>query len=106
MRGAPASPLLPDKARLAWTASCSAIAKVFDLRVPMTAIPWLLSFEPSLCKPCFKPVNLKKVNPLSQRPLGEIRGQFQFQKTDWCLCFIEAAEGMSLSEDKVIAQQK
>lgn len=100
MRGA------PTRSGLAWAASCSTISKVVNLRVTMPAIPRLLSFESSLCKPFKKKVNLKKVNPLSQRPLGEIRGQFQFQKTDWCLCFIEAAEGMSLSEDKVIAQQK
>lgn len=60
----------------------------------MPGIPRLLSFEPSLCKLFFFfNGNLKKVNPLSQRPLGEIRGQFQFKKMDWCLRFIEAVKG-------------
>ena len=63
MRGAPTSPILSDKAGLAWTASCSTISKVVNLRVTMPAIPRLLSFETSLCKPFFKTVNLKKVNP-------------------------------------------
>lgn len=60
--------------------------------VTMPGIPRLLSFEPSLSFFFFLNGNLK-VNPLSQRPLGEIRGQFQFQKTDWCLHFIEAVKG-------------